>query len=90
MLGFHQLTGYHSSHTWDGTDFVQLPNTRHRHWGALGSYQGRPFITMDHDNPRTEILDMSDPDNLTWEQADDYPYYDGLVFLFIYLYFIFF
>ena len=78
MLCFKDF-GARNCHTWDGTNFENLPSTQFTHWGAIAKYEDRPFITMGHDTPSTEMLDMSDPNNMQWEYdpANDYPYWGG-------------
>ena len=58
----------------DGRNLNRVDNTKHTHRGsALGSYQGRPFVTGGFSNPtgKTEIYSTN---SLTWESAADYPF----------------
>ena len=57
----------------DGNGFDKNQDSKYSHWNtALGSYQGRPFVTGGRwNNVKTEILSTS---SLKWESAPDYPF----------------
>ena len=62
------------SFRFDGNGFDKNQDSKYSHkWTALGSYQGRPFVTGDGRfyNVKTEIMSTS---SLKWESAPDYPF----------------